>query len=154
LISISKSYIFQNYIEDYEITEGNMKRIKNNKELTTYLQPVLRKPGIEADLGIIALRIKQGDFFIIEDKASFLKPMLTTPEIRKLTMALCGFFTHPTQFKTPLPKNPHKFTKSLSFEGAIEIFAENFGINPIIPRIVNLDSAFYKQLKPEQHLVR
>jgi hypothetical protein len=98
-------------------------------------------------LAIINLRIKQGDFHIINDEKEFLKGMLPNKRIRNLAMGLCGMLTNPIEFKYKPYKFSNTFKYSATFEGANEYLSDLLSLNPIIPRLVAFDLNTYEAIQ-------
>ena len=111
--------------------------------------PLFKRLNVDAELALLAIRLRQGDFYIIEDKAQYLQAMLPTPEIRKLTMGLCGILTCPIKFRRVLGNYPVKHRYNVTFEGALEMLSDILGINPIVARLVAFDPNAYEYVQTQ-----
>ena len=70
---------------------------------------------MDKDLAIIGLRLRQGDWHIIDDYSEYLAPFLPTNKVRKIAMGICGMLRCPVKFHTPLFKYPDKFHYPVNF---------------------------------------
>ena len=118
---------------DAEIRQGEITNLKK------YMTPVCKRLRVDVDLALISVRLRQGDFYIIEDYQDYLNILLPNANVRKMAMGVCGFFTLPIQFTRKFGEYPEKFTHSLTFESACEMICEMLNINPIVPRMMMLD---------------
>ena len=114
-------------------------RKKAIAELLPLLKEFCGKCAIDTKLALVGIRLRQGDFFILEDEKAELAPLLPSAATLKATMALCGLLTLPMGFKRPFGQYPKSFTQALSFESASESLCDLFHINPIVPRLAALD---------------
>ena len=104
-----------------------------------YAVPVCKRLFIDSELALIAIRIRQGDFYIIEDYQSYLNILLPNEQVRKLAMSVCGIMTLPIMFNRKFDKYPDQFDHAITFEGACEMLCEMLNINPIVPRMMMFD---------------
>lgn len=109
------------------------------QELLPHLETFCKKLGLDVNIALIGLRLRQGDFFILEDKAEYLKVLLPTPRVMRSAMALSGILTLPISFNRKFGEYPANFTDVLSFESASENLCSILKINPIVPRLAALD---------------
>lgn len=139
LLAITDSYIELQSVKMPELSQYSERRLATIERLNKYLTPVAKKFFLDPDLALIAMRIRQGDFFIIEDYANYLHPLLPTSKARRLAMGMCGVMTLPISFKRQFYKYPDKFEYNLTFESAVEMLCDLLKINPIVARIMMLD---------------
>eukprot|EP01022_Parablepharisma_sp_SALTPOND_P003655 TRINITY_DN114_c0_g1_i2.p1 TRINITY_DN114_c0_g1~~TRINITY_DN114_c0_g1_i2.p1 ORF type:complete len:1555 (+),score=215.65 TRINITY_DN114_c0_g1_i2:2808-7472(+) len=118
---------------------GSEKRTSAIEDLKRYLTPVCKRLFIDPELALIAIRIRQGDFYIIEDYQNYLNILLPNENVRKFAMGVCGVLTLPVKFNREFNEYPDQFNHALTFEGACEMLCELLNINPIVPRIMMFD---------------
>ncbi len=139
LLSITNSYATLQSVGTppmYRDTERRHVEIENLKK---YMTPVCKRLAIDPDLALIGVRLRQGDFYIIEDYADYLSILLPSENIRKMAMGITGMLTLPITFKRSFGTYPEEFKADLSFESACEMICDMLNINPIVPRMMMLD---------------
>lgn len=94
-------------------------REENLEELKEFILTLTHALSLETELTIIALRLTQGDWKIIQDYEQYLAPFLPTRKFRNLVMGLCGVIRCPIKFNTELYDYPKKFNNPVNFEGAL-----------------------------------
>jgi len=139
LLATTNSYAELQSIRMPIMSQNSERRLATIEELKKYVTPVAKKFFIDPDIALIAMRIRQGDFFIIEDYANYLHPLLPTPNARKLAMGMCGVMTLPVSFSREFDDYPDTFEFNLTFESAVEMLCDLFKINPIVARIMMMD---------------
>ena len=139
LAAIAKSWAATKSSLNKPLIAINDSRKKIIGELMTCLDAFCKKIGVDLTLALVGIRLRQGDYFIIEDEASFLSMLLPTPIVRRYTMSLCGILTLPVSFQLKYGDYPETFTEGLSFESASMSLCSLLKINPFVPRLMALD---------------
>jgi len=147
LLSIAKSYGQLQSPSNPPQYKDTEKRISAIEDLKKYMSPICKRLCIDPTLALIGIRLRQGDFYIIEDYMSYLHILLPTPNARKLAMGVTGFMTLPIQFNREFGKYPATFNHATTFEGANEMLCELLKINPIVPRMMMLDDDTLKLIE-------
>ena len=146
-MSFSKGYTAIKVFERSALSQDSKIRDKIASEITKHAKPLFKLLNLDSDMALLAIRIKQGDFYIIEDKAQYLLPMLPTPQIRKLAMGMCGALSSPIKYQNKINYYPPKHQYMLTFEGALELIADTLGINPLVARLVTFDMETYQAIE-------
>jgi hypothetical protein len=146
-MSLSKGFISIETFEKEELTKNSPIRAQISAGISRYCRPLFKSLNLDPDLALLGVRIKQGDFAIINDKAQYLLPFLPTENIKKLAMGVVGVLTAPIKFKNTLSEYPKKFAYNITFEGAVEYLADVLGINPLIARLVAFDEKAYDYIE-------
>lgn len=148
LIDVARSYReFKSSIKADPSKKEHDSKPKTCEELAHYIEPMCNKFGVDKNLALIGIKLRQGDFFVIEDCAAYLTPLLPTPIVRRLAMSLCGVLTHPISFKTKYGEYPERFTDALSSESACESLCSLLKINPVVARLAALDEETLKLIE-------
>lgn len=127
-----------------DLTRESEARKQRISELLPYLEIFCTKFGIDKTLALIGVCLRQGDFFILEDEAQFLTPILPSSRVIRAAMGLCGILTLPVSFKRKFNEYPETFDDQLSFESSCENICQILKVNPIVPRLANLDNEALK----------
>jgi len=141
-----------NYLQ-LQIPSGNAyykeskRRKQDVNECKKYIDSICKKLNIDKNIALIGTRLRQGDFYIIEDYQLYLQPLLASVNARKLAMGICGCMTLPIKFEHKFDCYPDTWDHKTTYEGSCEMLCELMNINPIIPRIVQLDEETLKLLE-------
>ena len=150
LMAISKSYRIGKMLEKGEVSKLSNERKQGISELQTYATPFFKMIDLNPNLAIIGIRLREGDFYILEDYKQYIQKLLPTPQTLKITQAMCGVLATPIKFFNPPNNLSNQFKYKESFEGALELMADVLGINPIVARIASFDKETYHYLE-EKH---
>ena len=151
ILSVVKSYV--------AIQGGSSLYLdRKSKQYTTTLEDM--KVGVRAiskfvimdeSLILPLMRLRQGDFFIIEEYQRSFVALLPGKRIRELSMGISGMATLPIMFdslkKADLLKDG--VDTSLTFRNAAEIVCSSLKINPIVARLASVDMPTIKELSKE-----
>ncbi len=140
LSAMAMSWASLQTLGNYKLERDSEARMIPLEFLQAALYPVAKKFKLDPELALIGVRLRQGDFFILEDKRDYLEILLPNDNCRKVAMGMCGTFTLPIQFKHTLGDYPAKFKPHLTFEGSCELLCSMFKINPIVARLANFDN--------------
>ena len=147
LLSITNSWSSIRTVTDTPMNCESQKRHQDIETLQKTLKPVCKRLLIDPDLALVGVRLRQGDFYIIDDYKDYLHILLPTDEVRKMAMGVCGILTHPARFTRNLWEYPDKFEHEISFEGATEMLCELFNINPMVARMTMMDKAALNEIE-------
>ena len=139
LISLFQSYLSLQVPYDKPLYRESEHRLIPLEHLMECLKPVCKQFNLDYELALIAIRIRQGDIFIIEDRQDYIHTLLPSENLRKFTMGVCGTLTLPIRFERKFEHYPDSFHHQATFESSCEILCEMLNINPIVPRIMMLD---------------
>ena len=131
------------------VDRASPQRRRALEELQQPLEDFCKTCAIDPHLALVSVRLRQGDFFILEDLKDTIAPLLPSPDHRKLAMGLCGLLTLPIVFKRPFGTYPTAFSEVLSFESACENVCSILHINPIVPRLAALDEGALKLVQEQ-----
>ena len=147
LLSISKGYTVTRYFEKKDISKESKIREKINKDIVKYGAPLFKMINMDPDVALLSIRLKQGDFYIIEDMEEFLRPILPTSKIRKLTMGVLGMITCPVHYDNEMNAYPQTFKKKVTYEGALELVSDVLDLDPIVSRLATFDYDAYDAIE-------
>ena len=151
IISIVKSYV--------AIQGGSSLYLdRKSKQYTTTLEDM--KVGVRAICKFVIMdenfilplmRLRQGDFFIIEEYQRNFVAFLPGKKTRELAMGLSGMATLPIMFNSLKKADMLKdgVDTSLTFRNAAEIVCSSLKINPIVARLAAVDMPTIKELSKE-----
>ena len=108
--------------------------------LEKFLKPICdHKLFIDFDIATLAIRIMQGDFFVLLDKKMYLEPFLPNDAVLKCCMGICGMFSLPIEFSNVIGNYPEILGNKIGFETACGILCDTLHINPILSRLICFD---------------
>lgn len=139
LMSLFQSYLSLQVPYDKPLYQDSDHRLIPLEQLMDCLKPVCKQFNIDYELALIAIRIRQGDIFIIEDRQDYMQTLLPCENLRKFAMGVCGVLTLPIRFQRKFEHYPKNFHQEATFESSCEILCDMLNINPIVPRIMMLD---------------
>ncbi len=145
VVALARSWNSLNKSRETPLQKDSEERRKSIAELQGPLSAFCKKFDIDTTVALAGVRLRQGDFFVLDDQSDFFSPILPGPEARQAAMALCGILTQPqTGFSRKFGEYPEKFDLSLSFESACEGLCSILRINPIVPRLACFDEEALK----------
>ena len=121
ILAICKGNINMDIFDRKGIELATKIREENLDELKSFILTLTNALKLDSELTIIALRLTQGDWQIIEDYELYLAPFLPTRKFRNVVMGLCGVIRSPIAFHTDFYDYPSKFKHPVNYEGAIEL---------------------------------
>ena len=108
--------------------------------LEKHLKPICdHKLYIDYDIAIMAIRIMQGDFFVLDDKKMYLMPFLPNSKVLDCCMGMCGMISLPVDFSNEIGHFPEMPGNKIRFDTACTILCNTLNINPILCQLVCLD---------------
>ncbi len=115
------------------------------------LTPLANALDINKEVAILGLRLRQGDYEVIEDKAEYLKDYFPSSQERSLMKGLCGVLRAPMGY--PFKRYQQNQELPINFQGATEQLAKILKLNPLLFRLAALDSELLNSLAEDKDFV-
>ena len=129
-------------------------REENVKELEENLGPLCSPFGVPLELAVVNVRLRQGDFLIIEDYQEYLTPLLPDQQCRDLAMGICGILHCPIKYQYQLGNYPKELTLGGNFDRALDYMKNSLKINPLVFRLCTFDRDALKYVENQYQVPR
>lgn len=151
VFSIVKSYVAIQGGEENYLDRKSALYTSSLEEMKLGVKAMSKLVTIDENLIVPLMRLRQGDFFIIEEYQRNFVGFLPGPRIRQVAMGLAGTASLPIKF-TDLNLAAMKKSgvdTSITFQNATEMLCSVLKINPIVARLAAADVGTIKILSDE-----
>ena len=93
LLAVARSFLHQDVYDKMPFSQAESIRREVNADLNEFIAPLCKTLGVDKELAIMTIRIKQGDFRILDDFETYLVPFTPKEQIRKQLMGMIGIWT-------------------------------------------------------------
>ena len=138
----------------YMLPQGNEPAIPSTAPLRTelhnnlhkHVRPMCKRLRIDEDIAELAISLRQGDFYFLEDHYYLVKSLLPSPMIRDVCMACCGLVSLKVEYQHSCGVVVSSARSRLSFQGACELLCGLLHMDPIVPELVTFNEGAYSSM--------
>ena len=154
VLAISRSYLAIQGVHDIVLDKKSSLYSSTLNDMKDGVKLYCKLVNLDETTIVPLMRLRQGDFFILEEYKSNFIAILPNQTIRNIVMGMSGIVTLPIRF-TKLVKEKAKkeaTDTSISFENAANIMSKELKINPILIKLAALDMPTIEALAKETKL--
>lgn len=154
VFAISKSYLAIQGVNDIFLDRKSNLYTSTLNDMKDGVKLYCKLVNLDETTIVPLMRLRQGDFFILEEYKSNFIAILPTQNIRKIVMGMSGIVTLPIRFSNVVREKAKNETSdtSLTFENAINILSKELKISPFIAKLAALDNTSIELLAKEANL--
>ncbi len=155
LVAMGKSFWAMGRSKSELISRGSTIRTETLKDLRNSLKGLCQTLHIDLESALMGIRLRQGDFLILEDYKQKFVSLTNNSTLRLAAMGCSGILSLKPEFLLSRQKAAEKSKMelmSVSFENSCELLCKAFKINTIVPRLALFDKSSLNELARECNL--